>query len=266
MDESNQDEKIEMVARYAVAMHLEANSKTGKLAMYITIAAVLISIYESNFWPLSAAVVLCIAIYFYLIQSCMRLVEQQTGMPQDLQAYYSRLYKTDAHFAKEVDEIHQRGSGFAGLLKKRVQMDELLVISQMTTCLGLMNYYGFDEAKSESEKNELTAKAAAGANYLFGKEPSPMHVQQFNILEIESEACEWLRKTPVFCELVVQSLRVAMTINYAASGTLAIVGAKLIAMFCREFPNTPNPTTFKQLVNKAILSLPPDYQQRLYKH
>ena len=152
-----------------------------------------------------------------------------------------------------------------GWFKKRAmkQMGVLFNISQMIISLGLMKYYGFDEAQSEAEKNERAARAAAGANYLFGTAPNPMHLQQFNMLEIEVEACEWLRNNPVFRELVVQSLRVSTSINSEASGTVSIVGQKLLATFGREFPNAPDPTTYEQLINKASLLLPPDYQQSI---
>jgi hypothetical protein len=152
-----------------------------------------------------------------------------------------------------------------GWFKKRTmeRMGTLFSQSQMTTSLGLMKYYGFDEAQSEAEKNERAARAAAGANYLFGTAPSPMHLQQFNIPEIEAEACEWLRNNPVFRELVVQSLRVATTINSEASRTVSIVGEKLLETFGREFPNAPDPTSYEQLVNEAICLLPPAYQQSI---
>ena len=110
MDEPSQDERVETASRYAVAMHLEANRKVGTLALVVTIVAILVAIYARSFWPMAIAVVICIAIYFFVIQSCLRFVERQTGMPQELQAYFSNRYKTDALFAKEVDELHKRGS------------------------------------------------------------------------------------------------------------------------------------------------------------
>jgi hypothetical protein len=113
MDKSAQDEKVEMLALYAVSMHLGANEKIGKAARFVTIAAVLIAIYMSSFWPLVIAVVLCVAIYFYVIQSCVRFVERETGMPQDVQIHFSHRYKIDPQFAKEVDQLHARGSEIA---------------------------------------------------------------------------------------------------------------------------------------------------------
>lgn len=120
MDKSNQDEKVEMLARYAVAMHLEANRKVGKLARIVTIVAILVAIIASSFWPLAIAVAICVAIYYSIIMSCLRFVERETGMPEEMQAYFSRRYKTDAQFAKEVDELHERGSTITELLRSRL--------------------------------------------------------------------------------------------------------------------------------------------------
>jgi hypothetical protein len=153
---------------------------------------------------------------------------------------------------------------FGWLIKRTTKlMGALLNRSQMAIGLGMMKYYGFDEAQSEAEKNESAARGAAGANYLFGMAPSPKHSEQFNMLEIEAEACEWLRNNPVFRELVVQSLRVATTINSEASGTASIVGEKLLETFGREFPNAPDPTSYEELINKAILLLPSTFQQSI---
>jgi hypothetical protein len=105
MDESTQEEKIEMLGCYAVSMHLEANKKVGRVAKIITIISVLTAIYVSSFWPIAIAVTLCIVIYFYMIQSCLRFVERETGMPQDLQAIFSKRYKIDAPFASKVDAL-----------------------------------------------------------------------------------------------------------------------------------------------------------------
>ena len=82
MDELTQDEKVETLARLAVSMHLEAWKKVGNASMYVIILAVLAAIYGSSFWPLVIAAGLCVAITFYVIHSCRRYVERQTGMPR----------------------------------------------------------------------------------------------------------------------------------------------------------------------------------------
>ena len=113
MDELTQDEKVETLARLAVSMHLEAWKKVGNASMYVIILAVLAAIYGSSFWPLVIAAGLCVAITFYVIHSCRRYVERQTGMPRAIQDFYYRRYKTDVQFAKEVDQLHERASDLA---------------------------------------------------------------------------------------------------------------------------------------------------------
>ena len=115
MDAPSQDEKVQMAARHAVVMHLEAYRKIGMLVTIVVIATVIAAIIASSFWPFAIAVVISISIYFYVIQSCLRFVERQTGMPQELQAFFNNRYTTDVQFKKEVDELHKRVSAFSGL-------------------------------------------------------------------------------------------------------------------------------------------------------
>lgn len=118
MEILSQDEKVELLARYAVVMHLEANRKVGRIAKVIIIVAILISIYARIYWPLAIAAALCLAVYLYVIFSCLNFVERKTGMPHDMQAFYSRLYKSDAQFAKEVDEQHESSLNIASYLNE----------------------------------------------------------------------------------------------------------------------------------------------------
>ena len=100
-----EEEKIEMQACYAVAMHLEANRKIGKIARWLTVVGVITCIYFHSLWPLAVAFGASIAAYFFIIQSCVRYVERTTGMPPDAQALFSRQYKTDRAFARKVDKL-----------------------------------------------------------------------------------------------------------------------------------------------------------------
>ncbi len=118
MEILSQDEKVELLARYAVVMHLEANRKVGRIAKVIIIVAILISIYARIYWPLAIAAALWLAVYLYVIFSCLNFVERKTGMPHDMQAFYSRLYKSDAQFAKEVDEQHESSLNIASYLNE----------------------------------------------------------------------------------------------------------------------------------------------------
>lgn len=119
MNESSDDEEFEILARYVVAMHLEANRKVGKFARVATILGILAAIIMSNYWPLVMALFLCVAVYFYVINSCIRFVKQRTGIQEDTQAFFSRRYKTDPQFAKEVDKLREGASSFETVLKSR---------------------------------------------------------------------------------------------------------------------------------------------------
>jgi hypothetical protein len=56
----------------------------------------------------------CIAIYFLIIRSCVRFVQQQTGMPPHLQANFSEQYKIDPIFARDVDQLRSGANGILG--------------------------------------------------------------------------------------------------------------------------------------------------------
>lgn len=119
MEMLSPEEEVEFLSRYAVVMHLEANRRSGRIAMVVFIIAICISVYSSSFWPLFIALIVYISAHLYLIFSCLRFVENKTGMSRDAQAYYSRLYKTDEQFAKKVDEQNESALNIANHLKTR---------------------------------------------------------------------------------------------------------------------------------------------------
>jgi hypothetical protein len=99
------DEQTEMAFRYAAAMHLAANRRVGVTARWLLIAGAAAAFFMHSLWPLVAAFVLSVAIYFYLIRSCVRFVQRSTGMPPDVQAAASQRYKMDKDFARQVDAM-----------------------------------------------------------------------------------------------------------------------------------------------------------------
>ena len=106
-DESvpSQSEAAAAQARYAVAMHLQANRRVGILARWLSVGAIVAAIALHSLWPLALAVGVAIVSYLVIIQSCVRVVEQAIGMPPDVKAACSRMYKTDAEFARNVDSL-----------------------------------------------------------------------------------------------------------------------------------------------------------------
>ncbi len=94
---------------YAVARHLEANRKTGKIVQYIILICVLVAIFEKSFWPLAIGICLCAITFYVLISSSMRRVEKETGISIYLQSILSRRYKSDPEYAAKVDAVFQNG-------------------------------------------------------------------------------------------------------------------------------------------------------------
>lgn len=104
-DPPTDDERVETQARYAAAMHINANRRVGTIARGITIAGAIAAYYFGNFWFLIAALALCVVAYFLIIKSCVRFVARKTGMTPEIQAFCSRKYKTNPEFAREVDKL-----------------------------------------------------------------------------------------------------------------------------------------------------------------
>ena len=55
VEELDQDEKVKIPARYAVAMRLETWKRIGNAPMYVIIFAALTALYASSYWPLVIA-------------------------------------------------------------------------------------------------------------------------------------------------------------------------------------------------------------------
>lgn len=108
MSELSEDEKIELAGRNAVVMHIEAYRKVGRLMAMASIACAAAAIYLSNFWLLVALVPIYFVIFHFVINSCVRFVERQSGLPAEVQIQFNRRYKTDAKFKREVDEMHKQ--------------------------------------------------------------------------------------------------------------------------------------------------------------
>lgn len=110
MSELSEDEKIDLVGRNVVVMHIEAYRNIGRITMIVTIVCVVAAIYLSNYWLLAIPVPTYFLIFHYVINSCVRFVERQTGVPAELQVMFNHRYKTDGKFKQEVDEMHKRVS------------------------------------------------------------------------------------------------------------------------------------------------------------
>ncbi len=105
MDTPTEEERAHAQACYAVAMHSHANKKIGKAWFAITVVGITVAAIFQNLWFIAGAVALAVVAYFLVIQSCVRFVTQQTGMPPNMQALFSRKYKTNPEFARDVDKL-----------------------------------------------------------------------------------------------------------------------------------------------------------------
>jgi len=105
MDTPTEEERVHAQACYAVAMHLHANKKIGRVWFSISVFGIAAAVIFQSLWFIAAAIALGVVSYFLVIQSCFRFVTRQTGMPADVQAAFSRRYKTDPVFARDVDKL-----------------------------------------------------------------------------------------------------------------------------------------------------------------
>jgi hypothetical protein len=117
-DLPSDDERVEVQATYAVAMHLQANAKAGRAVRWFTVAAVVMAVYLHSLWPLAAGAILAVATYFFIINSCLRFVQSKIGMPSEIQAVFSRRYKTDVEFAQRVDRLAKAAVATVDAMRK----------------------------------------------------------------------------------------------------------------------------------------------------
>lgn len=84
-------------------MHLHANRKVGRAAAVFFGLAIVAALVWESYWYFLAALALTVVTYFVVIESCVRFVNRTTGMPPDIQASFSKQYKSDPEFARQVD-------------------------------------------------------------------------------------------------------------------------------------------------------------------
>lgn len=163
---------------------------------------------------------------------------------------------------------------FKWRLKRLMEkMDAWTSIAQMTASLAALHYIdptyidrapgsSADPPGSEAEKTTYR-KAAAMTNYLFGYPPSELHLEKLDLVKERKTAIDWLRQDALFRELVVQSLRVMMMINFGRNSDSSIIGEEVLCTFGSEYPAAPDIDNYPALVRRAIDSLPPDSRASL---
>ena len=99
--------------------------------------------------------------------------------------------------------------------------------------------------------SEAGTIAAASVNFLFDEDPDPAH-KDLDFQEIQTKSIEWLKRDDLLRELIVQSLRVIIKLEFMKNGTVSIRGEKILEEFGREHPIAPNPESYQNLVQKVI--------------
>lgn len=142
-------------------------------------------------------------------------------------------------------------------------MERRVSIAQMAVAIKLAEDYGLNKAPSEDKQNAVIQKAAAAANYLFGKSPNPIHAH-LDLATEHATAREWLQKNSAMRELVVQSLRVTRVVDWGRSGfipEMGEMGMDLLEAFGKEYPDSPGADTYEALVRRVVATLPPSPEQ-----
>jgi len=145
------------------------------------------------------------------------------------------------------------GFGKKKLLRK---MDGFASVAQMSVYLSLKEE---NEKTMDSENAGLFA--AAVSNYLFGKSADQKHVEQFKLEKIKSTGNQLIKGNKFIRELIVQSLRVLSTVS-STIGKEA-VGMDILSVYGKEFPDSPTPESYAELIGEAIQGMSPYVQQSL---
>jgi hypothetical protein len=137
-----------------------------------------------------------------------------------------------------------------GFLRRRRarKMQRLLMVAQLATVERFVRDHS-------SQRPDLSERAAAAANYLFGNSAMPVRAQ-LDLTAERANARQWLKDNQRIRELVIQSLRVANVIGWAEAGVGSGVGLELLEAFGKEFPVSPKLSTYRGLVRRFVESLP----------
>lgn len=144
------------------------------------------------------------------------------------------------------------------------QMERMADASRMAAAMMLLNDLGMDQASTELERERVAIRAEAQASLLFDKLLVYEH-QQLEVDRERAEALAWMERWPVFQELIVQTLRVDNTLEYARTGQAPepIIGATVLERYGRQFPDAPDPESYPALLSKAIHSMPAQLQAKV---
>jgi len=122
--------------------------------------------------------------------------------------------------------------------------------------------YSFLKSKQYKVKDNIIEgedkmlMAAAITNFMLGREAVQMHLDEFDIEEIESIGYQLIDKNQNLKELVVQSMRVYLILF--TEGVMDIpIGMDIIEKYGSEFPDAPSPSSYEALLGKLDDWVPP---------
>jgi len=95
--------EMEHLSHYAVAMHLSATKRVGAVWLILLFVGSAAAWRWHSWWFLVAAVALGAVAFQYLMTSCARHVQRETGLSYRTQSEMSLLYKANSAFKREVD-------------------------------------------------------------------------------------------------------------------------------------------------------------------
>ena len=137
-------------------------------------------------------------------------------------------------------------------------MDGLASVAQMAVYLSQK-----EENEETMDEENASLLAAAVSNYLFGRTPGQDHIDQFTLEKIEYIGNELIKNSESIRELVIQSLRVISAVSVAVGKEE--VGMEILSTYGKNYPQSPDPENFTQLVNESIRLMSPNVQQTIAK-
>ena len=106
------------------------------------------------------------------------------------------------------------------------------------------------------EGEDRALMAAAVTNFMLGREAVQMHLDKFDIEEIESIGQQLIEENQNLKELVVQSMRVYLVLYH--EGLMDIpIEMGIIEEYGHEFPDSPSPGSYESLLNRLDDWMPP---------
>lgn len=144
------------------------------------------------------------------------------------------------------------------------QMERLTKVSYMATTMMMMHDAGMSQASEDSEQLDIATRIGAQASLLFDKPLAPEQMQ-LDIEREREEALAWLERQVLFKKLVIQTLRVNNTIEFARTGQAPdpIIGAAILERYGEQYQDEPNPETYNSLVSEVIHAMPTQLQANM---